>query len=243
MAVRRIIFRLDFRPNFDIVDAPGTVMRLLDPDQDGFWDALHDAQAKRLIVADWISPDGTEFRKVSVEPVALTFSIERSTGFEMDRIEHDATFSKVLNRVQNIYEKFKLSKLQRAGIRFYYMPSAFAGAESLELFRKQISGDFTGGLEKQFGDVRDVGISYEGGHEDGVSYNFRAGPYFPRESKKYVEKIGEKLESETIASIFDIDLYETDFVMGVRILPWVKDQVARFRVGVKALEQLLIAKA
>ena len=215
-------------------------MRLLDPDQDGFWDALHDSQGKRLIVADWISSDGTEFRKVSVEPVALTFSIERSTGFAMDRIEHDPSFSKILSRIQSIYERFKLSKLQRAGIRFYYMPPAFSPeASSFDIFRKQISEDLTTDFEKHFGAVKDVGISYEGGHEDGVSYNFRAGPYFARENKKYVEKIGDKLESENIQSIFDIDLYETDFVMGVRVLPWVKDQISRFRMGIVSIEKLL----
>lgn len=230
MSVRRVIFRLDFPPSFDIIDAPGAVMRILDPDSEGFWDQLQDVTAKRLISAEKLSQDGAEFRKVTVEPTTIVLELERANGIGESRFEHDSVLETLLQKVQAVCEAYKIKKLRRAGIRFYYLPKSNQTSEaSLQLHQSLVRNEFLSAVRRSVGATKDFGLQFDGEHEDGVSFHLRFGPYFKTEARKYFEKVSESIPGDEISRICDLDLFENNFEMGTRIHPWVKSQVAKFR--------------
>lgn len=245
MRVHRLIFRLDFqRPNFAIIDAPGTVMRMISEMGDTkYWSEFQDSSSTRAIAGTTRDPEGGTFRQFSVEPTAIFFSFESSNGISLTTLGSDSTIGSLFKGVHAICETFKAELFSRAGIRFIVMDNIPTTASGLlPKVESLFDNELLNHINSTLGTVTDMGFGLDGESDDKLKYHLRFGPrtageatkYFSAETAKQLEESG-----NTANFIADIDFFEQDFAMTVRAYQWCKAPIEKAQKITKAVTEFI----
>jgi hypothetical protein len=247
--VHRLIFRLDFqRPNFSIIDAPGTVMRLLsEMGEAEYWPEFKDASATRSISVSAHDAEGAIFRQFSVEHGSLYFVFESVPGRSVSSIFGEKTVANLFKGIHTFREHFDISQFSRAGIRFIALGNVKAkGDNLLPNFSSLIDRDLRGCVTGILGDPKDVGVAFDGEGADKIGYHVSFGPYGAEEGKKHFSpQIAKKIEEKKASSnlVIDTDFFELNFAMTVKAPQWCAQAVEKTQKFHEAIKQLVSARA
>lgn len=211
MPIHRIIFRLDFRVNFNIMNNPGKVLEVIDKAQKSFWSKFQVSSSQYTLSAFFETKNKDLFRKINIEPSAVTLELETVAGVKLDKIEIDDSYKQMLMIISKICKEYQIEKIQRAGFRLLYCDKIGNEEDSIKLFCKMFDKGITSGIEKVLGDIVDYGMSFDGHGSDKIHYHIHSGPYFPDEIRKYFKVISEEFNKNNYNMICDLDLYENDF--------------------------------
>lgn len=244
MRVYRQIFRLDFQhPNFEIINSPGTVMRILSEMGEKYWPEYQDDSANRKIVTTNKDKDKGIFRQMTVEPAALTYLFESTEGISFDSLDTNETLATLFKGVHALRETFKINEIERAGIRFIALSSIKDGNPSLEpFFGELIDSQLVRSITSNVGGIKDFGLSFDGEASDKLSYHCHLGPYAANEAKKYFTSgTANKMEKDGVSAnlIVDLDLFETKFAMTVNAAKWSKTPSLKAKKLVAEIEAYL----
>lgn len=223
--VYRLIFRLDLQqPSFEIINSPGTVMRIINDMGDKYWPELLDDATNRRIIAKSTDAEKGTFRQISAEPTSMNFVFESAEGIDIDSLDTDKNLAILFKGISALCDNFKINEILRAGIRFTMLSSLKEDNPNLkfcfgELFDSQLIRKVTSRL----GAIKDYGFVLEGEDLDKLSYRCQLGPYEVSEANKYFSATtAKKMEENSLPVnlIYDLDLYEAKFAMTVSAAKW-----------------------
>lgn len=241
MPVHRVIFRADLgSANYEILDNPGSVLRILQGAGENFFKQVQDATVNRTIVGRAGEVGDSESYRMSISPFTIDFSYESATGIDFQRFETAETLRALFKYTQELTEHFKIRKLQRAGLRLYYLGSVGKGrSELLPVFRKATHTAFVDAMEESIGSPIDYGFHFDG-EKEALKYHLHFGPYRSHEATQYFETIHSKLDATGKGNIVcDLDQYEESFVQTVTWSVWTRTAVTRAMDFVSRLERSL----
>lgn len=243
MRVHRIVFRLDFqRPNFAIIDSPGTVMKTLSDMGEQYWPDFRDESANRRVSTSKVDAEKGTFREMAVEPTHLSVVFESAAGIDLNSVDADETLSTLFKGIHSLCETFKVNDIQRAGIRLSVLGQIKGGTPSLfPLFNKLFDQHLVGSVKESLGDIKDTGIAFDGEGADKLGYHCRFGPFDASEASKYfTATTAKKMTDETSANlIFDLDIFELKFAMTVSAAKWSKSPLAKAKQLTSSVEEYL----
>ncbi len=213
MPVCRLIFRLDFELNFQIVDHPGEVMRMITQLPDEILSELRESSGRRGIAGWYKSDDGDLVRQFAVEPRSVVASIESLEGIEINRLISNEGFETLTKMADSVCEMFKVETIQRSGLRLFYFSKLHNEDRVVKAFGSVLPEGLTDGVNEVLGPIQDYGINFDGGSAQGFKYHIRSGPLRKEENKsQYFEHINELFQdSSDFDFACDIDFYEHDF--------------------------------
>ena len=211
MPVHRAIFRLDFKTNFRIIDHPGEILALIDSMPDKFWSELRESRTEREVQATFKSE--LESRLISVQPTTAFCAFESSKGYELRNLLDEPVISKVLTLVKQVCDKYQVAEIKRAGFRVFQLEEVTGSkSDSIMRLRKSVDPTLNELVAEGLGEIKDIGLHFDGSHPDGIDYHLRVGPFSADEVSKFFNDIPIEIGAATQADfIWDIDLYETQF--------------------------------
>ena len=242
MPLCRLIFRLDFDYNFDIVDQPGEVMRLIDNHN---FSEIKESQQRRGIEGTNISDDGKVASKFTVEPITIVASYEIVDGVEIDKLITDEGFLLLSKLANAICEKFHINEVKRSGIRFFYFDDDYTKDSALSAFRSLINNDLINGIESRLGGIDDYAISLNGMSDEKIKYNFKAGPIKDNEDYgKYFQHITPLMpESSSWNFMIDADLYEQNIAISkIPMHKWFRPKIEKSANLIKQVKSAIEKK-
>ena len=218
MTVHRVIYRLDFEPNFDIIDSTGRILRLIKEAGSGeHWPDLGETPDRHSVSGRNSSKEDGWWASVSIEPAALIGEFETLEGLSVEQIEKSKIISRLF-KITNIFRKeFKIEVFKRIGFRLIMFEETGESRESIRMaFQSLIDKNLSDDLVDTLGGYTDLGFALNGQHEDGLLYKMKCGPYADGEFKNYLPNMHRmcintsKIEEqeETLTLTMDIDLYE-----------------------------------
>ncbi|MDX5333500.1 MAG: hypothetical protein LPK58_05585 [Gammaproteobacteria bacterium] len=242
MSIHRVIFRFDFKANFEIVDRPGEIMRILDDVSDGFWDELREASQNRRIMAVYKKAERERVaRFIAVEPTAIYGVMESMAGWPLEDLEANRveSFRVLLRLVTKLFERFQITDLSRAGLRLIHLGTPLDRIERLRsVFRQKVATEVSSHIEKNLGEIADFGFGFEGMNEDKIHYRVSFGPYLDQESQKWFQEFGADFTAEGDPNlIFDLDLFEHDISLpSGSAARWMRPLFARAKASLHSIE-------
>lgn len=247
MPVCRLIFRLDFKLNYDIVGAPEKVMRIINESAGSFWSDLGENIKGRLITARNESEENRWGRNITVSPNTISGFFEKHEGFAIEDIENDEIFLNFVKIINRLRGQFRINDLQRCGLRFFYF-SKIASEENAvnQAFQRMLDNTLLEEVISSLGEIQDIGIHLEGSHEDKIKYHVNCGTYFKGEAEKkgYLEYFANKFDQvKEFDFICDIDLYEDSFFLSemASYAKWCNPLINKARKFIN-LGELLLSK-
>lgn len=246
MPVCRVVFSLDFNINYEIINAPGKVMELLNESVDNFWSTLGENPTGRRITAINESEEQRWGRNFSVRPNRIGASFEKHEGISIKNIANDDVFHKLVKITNKVREQFHIKNLQRCGLRLFYFAKLGSKKDEVkQAFQKMLDKPLVDGILPCLGEIQDIGIVVDGVHEDKIKYHFRCGPYFKGEAdkKKYLQYFGDKFDqTENFDMVCDIDLYEHSFSLTemVSFAKWCNPLLNKAQKFINLFESLLL---
>jgi uncharacterized protein YggL (DUF469 family) len=218
MPVHRVIYRLDFEPNFDIIDSTGKVLGLIKEAGNGnHWPDLGEISDRHSVSGRNSSREDGWWTSISIEPAALIGEFETLEGLSVEQIEKSKFVSRLFKITNTFRKEFKIEDFKRIGFRLIFFEEIETDRESLrKAFQSLIDKNLSDNLVKTLGGYTDLGIAFNGQHEDGLLYKMKCGPYADGELKNYLPNMQRiyintnRMEEQEISLSFtmDIDLYE-----------------------------------
>lgn len=240
MPVCRLIYRIDFALNFKLIDAPGTIFRLLSSPDREYWETFGEASQQRVISGTFISDKRDYFRSVSIQPQAIVLVFESIAGVDLSTLEADPDFTRMLTIAGAVADEFNIDDVKRMGLRlFYFSKVPGSRADIGGAFRNMIREDVTKAVEGAIGGITDYGIALDGKGEDGIHFHLRYGPVVPEEAHKYFDQIDKvAFEENSFNFVCDLDLYEKDFALAkAPPAKWVRRLIRKHRSAIAACER------
>lgn len=244
MPVCRLIFRLDFKANFKIIDHPGEVMRIIHAAGNEFLPRLSENQQVRTISGVFSSKEKTIFRSLSVEPNAIYGIIETVNGIEIKSLENDHNFSGLIKIAGTICKEFGIKEIARSGLRLFFFKKLYTNDKQMHsAFRRLYDGHIVQSLEKILGNIDDYRIAFDGQHEEKIHYHFNCGPYRSDEAGKYLVEIADEFKQQVNYDfIADLDLFEKDFELSAVLTKWYLPLFRQAEQTYDTLEKNLLEK-
>jgi len=220
MPICRIIFRLDFvKPIYQIIDSPGQLMKIIDTTWQKDTIEIGENYSKRLVSSRYMSKENQEGIIFNVDPKNINFSFEKNV-----------IYSKVIKCTNEIRRSFDINEIKRAGLRVFYFDTLSHNTKLC--FLNTIDKCFTSKIQTSLGAIEDLGISFDGTHDDGIKYHYQTGPYFEREATKYLQYFPGLFNSNNNYNIVsDFDLYEENFELTatVSIVKWIQSLIEKIK--------------
>lgn len=224
MSVHKIIFRLDFEPNFQIMDSPGEILRLLYESGGGKdWPELGETKEKRAVTGKCFMKEKGWNAAISIEPVAISGHVESIPGLPLDKLEDTAPVSRFFKTANRIRKKFIINQFKRTGFRIFLFETeketGLTRDTCQQAFRGLYHKELLSALQNQLGDFEDAGMAFDGIHEDAIQYHFKWGPYRNGELRQYLQQFDSIYKhcssdpfphDEDMILTLDIDFFETD---------------------------------
>jgi hypothetical protein len=247
MAICSLIFRLDYKQNFEILNQPGTIMRIISNEGGKkFWNEFQDSPQNRHIAATYLDDKKPSlFRQITVDPTTITFSIEFAPGIKLEKIGDNESFTGLSKIVKSLCNNFNIDEILRCGIRIIYFNSIGNNNPNLKTYSNKFFDDkLLGVIEKSIGHPEDYGFSFDGTSNDNIKYRLRFGPYTKDEAKKYLEHVHENMANNCEFNfICDLDLYELKFSLAQRRpIAWSKPLLEKAQKLINGLENSLLEK-
>lgn len=218
MSVHRVIYRLDFEPNFDIIDSTGQILRLIKESGDGkHWPDLGEIPDRHSVSGRNSSKEDGWWTSITIEPAALIGEFESLEGISVEQVEKSKFIHRLFKITNTLRKTFHIDTFKRVGFRLFLFEETLADrATVLTAFQSFVDKKFSETLIETLGGYTDLGIALNGQHEDGLQYKLKCGPYADGELKNYLSNIHRmNLDTERIAVketnltlTLDIDLYE-----------------------------------
>jgi hypothetical protein len=247
MPVCRLIFQINYKGNFDIIEKPGQVMRVLNDTDTGFWHNLGENVNIRTVNGNSKIEEEKHFRELSVSPNTIRSAIEHHQGIEINDLPTHDTIRKIIKITNALRKEFNIDELVRFGIRFFYFANLGLGQERIaSIFNKLFDAPIVDAISNKLGSIDDSGIAFDGTHEDQVKYHFKCGPYFSKEASKYLKQFVSSFEKETeYDMVFDIDLYENNFNLNkdVSIIKWIEPALIKMNDIIEDTKRIILEKA
>ena len=245
MPYHRVIFRLDFMPNFDIIETPAKTMRIIMEKYDSFLPDLGEDIVQRSITAKYEAASGDYIRSITVTPTAITGLIDTSKGIKRSGVLTDTDLAKLIKIANELRSSYHINNLVRTGLRFYYFSKIAAQEGSVNnAFQRLFDHKFIKSLHATLGTVNDLAFVLDGEHEDKILYHLRSGPYFKGElsRKKYLTINPDKFdENNDVDLILDVDMYENNHTLNetVSFAKWCDPLVKRANKLIEELKPML----
>jgi hypothetical protein len=222
--VFRLIYRLDFPRNYEIINLPGEIVRILveEPEKD-FFSEVGDDRIARKVLGRTIPEDGKVLKAMSVEPTAIVLEYESADGVPISRLEDIPDFKAMLALLEITLNRFKITNINRAGLRLFVFDNVTEKFDrTLQFFKAQVSAGLLDACESSLGQAMDVGFVFEGKAESGLSYNFRTGPFRgASEVRRYLSHVHPRFAKDSARDVvFDVDVYEQNFSYGRSNAKW-----------------------
>jgi hypothetical protein len=248
MRVFRAIYRLDFLRNYEMMNQPGTVARLVEAlGAGGFFDAYGEERAARRLLAKCLVKAEARSRAVSVEPTAIVCDLERSDGIAIDALTEDGDFARLCTLATNLLTEFRISRLERAGLRLFLFGSNGENRKAVvRACRSLLVSSLRDEAESALGVAADVGVAMDGISDTNISYHFKIGPFVGSEEiGKYFSSINELLgDSFKPDTVIDLDLFENKFTLtALKAINWSRPQVTLAAKLASKMAQLIAVQA
>jgi len=223
MPVCKVIFRLDFKLHFGIIDSPGKIFEI-------FWDTLNlgnrpNSQLSKSPVHRIISVqtrDGERGPVASFNASPSTFdgALEKIEGIELLNLLETEPLLSLVRLAGRLCENFNIDIISRSGFRLIYLGKVGDSfQDALASFNGFFKPNYITSVEEKLGRISDVGIIWEGADESGVKYRCHSGPYRSQEAPRYFTSIIDKIStSSDFDTICDLDLYEQNFSISKRTI-------------------------
>lgn len=224
MPICRLIFRLDFKVNFEIIEHAGTIMQTL-------WEAfekenpknleLRENKNNRTVTIRFVSESGDFMRHLNVEPTSIHGAFESIEGVEIDKLLNDTKGFMFLTKLASrLCEKLHVENIIRSGLRLFYLNKlGKQNHDIVRAYQKMFNPEMIGKLENELGTIQDYALILDGAADDGVHYHFSTGPYRAEEAQKFFYEIANAFKEQTdYDMICDVDLYENNFSLSNRPL-------------------------
>ena len=206
--IAKIIFRIDFPTNFEMLDSFGKLMNSLEKKSNTPYflkkAILHDSPSKKVILK--AENDDCQMQ--------LTNNLSTYDGvieFITDYKSSTPTNNPFFKLAQSHYNKIAdlgIDKFVRVGARFYVLVKneKFTFTKLKKYFDKKMS-DFSCEFDEHFKDPYDSSIIIERENSVGEVFHLQFGPYRKEESAKYYQY--ERPEKEAL--FFDVDIWQLNF--------------------------------
>ncbi len=249
-----MIFRLDFEPNFSIIDSQGRILHILQKAGEGrHWPDLGITSDKHQVTGKKISREDGWLAAISVGPANISGHMESLEGIPLENIEDSLPVSRLFRIVNIIRKEFHVSNYKRTGVRFLLfeddMESNSDGIK--EAFLCLFDHNMVRDLSPTLGAFTDCGMAFDGSNEDGINFHLKWGPYREGELKRHLQEFDHfyrncisspyKTDSD-IALTIDIDFYETDHQLheSVGFGKWCRPLIDRALRMKKDIEETII---
>ena len=244
MSIHRLIVRLDFKPNFDIIDRPGSIMRLVeDSAGQDYWRELRENRDQRQVIAI-MRRDGKS-ANFTVEPSSVNFGYEAIEGLDFRRLADNDDISFLIKLMQDICAHFSVIAIERVGIRFFYFNKVLPSLDDVKRgFNQLYDRSLLDSTREHVGDIKDYLISFDGASDDKVEYHFKMGPYHQSEASKYLKELAsEFMKNEEPNFICDLDLYENSIsIPKVSFVKWLRPFIDKANKLLVNVESIIVAK-
>ena len=223
MSVHKLIFRLDFEPNFNIVDSTGKILRLLqEAGKRKHWPDLGETAEKHSISGRNISKEEGWLTSITIDPVAISGHIESLQGIPIEKIEDSKPVSRLFKITNEFRREFHINNLKRTGFRlFLFEENPKVNKKNVKkAFLHLFDKDLINSLSEVLGTFTDSGIGFDGTHDDGIQFHLHWGPYTQGELKRHLQEFGQlykhcdtdpfKSQDDGLIVTVDIDFFEKD---------------------------------
>ncbi len=222
MALHKLILRLDFEPNFEIVDSTGKILRLLHDRGEGkHWPDLGEVPEKHQVTGKNFSKDEGWLASISIDPVAISGYLESLEGIPLEKIGDSPPVQRLFKIVNLIRQKFSISNFKRTGLRFFLFEEItdMKNDTVREVFLTFFKKEMVKALHDSLGFITDCGMAFDGANDDGIQYHLKCGPYKKGEIERYLQELHSFCKNNDIfpykpdsntGLIIDIDFFEMD---------------------------------
>jgi len=199
-----------------MMNRPGDVVRILNDDprakssDKSFFTVVKGNQQNSQFWGEHTDSDLRIFRKISFAPKDAFLEIESITGVPLPDLLSNENFKYLSKILSGAGAEFGISKIARAGIRFFYFNRL--PTDVLSRFSSLISDDLTKTVSEHLGDITDFGLNFDGTNENGIQYHLKIGPFLgANETSRYLNNFVKEFDKETDYNfICDLDMYETN---------------------------------
>jgi len=248
MPIYRLVFRIDFEPVFDIFDSKGKIMRILldeKMDDSKFLPDLLEDSKSHAVLAKFTNKD-EDIRTFTVEPTSLSASFESINGAECSALGSHIVFHKFIKLANIFRQEFSINDLKRCGLRLLHFDTiGIHDCSSIQQFKSIIDNRIAHEIEQTVGNITDIGLAFDGAHDDKTKYHIKFGPYSTDGIDKYFVHIAEKFDETTEHdTIIDIDIYEEDFRINntVSFIKWCNPIIEKANKSVNVITSRLTSK-
>ena len=163
MRALRAILRLDYERNYEMINRPGTVAKLLsDETPAGFFDFFGEDRGARRLIAKRVITEKARYRALTVEPTAIVLDLESVAGWPIQAIEDSEDFLTLCAVANALLKEFKITKFERAGLRLFLFGQAAPTLDKVVLAcRGLVNTAVISAMQTHTGKVKDVGIAME----------------------------------------------------------------------------------
>ena len=248
MPICRFIFRLDFKVNFDIIDSPGKILRLLSDLKKGneplFLDLSEDGQ-KRLITGRYISREKKKSYNFTVEPISIHGGMEAVEGVDIEKLEDNDILINLVKTTNKLRKEYHIADLVRCGFRMIFFDNIGDSVENVTLaIKKMLNNNFIQEFTSNIGNIEDIAIALDGTHEDAIKFHFRCGPYHKDEAQKkqYLSLFASTIDKDQEFNfIADLDFYEENFSLAeaVSFQKWLQPVISKANNSISTIKSTI----
>ncbi|OCC15400.1 hypothetical protein DBT_1147 [Dissulfuribacter thermophilus] len=243
MSIHKLIFRLDFEPNFQVIDSPGRILQLLHEAGGGKdWPELGETREKRTITGKIFDREGGWLASITIDPVAISGYMESISGLSLEKIEDSTPISRLFRITNKIRQEFSINIFKRTGLRMFL----FETEEETNLvksacqkgFYRLYEQDLLSVLQENLGSSTDCGMAFDGINDEEMQYHIKWGPYRESELRQHLKEFHSIYKNcssdpfppdENIILTIDIDLFETDHSISesISLAKWCRPMIER----------------
>ena len=253
MPINKLIYRLDFEPNFDIIDSAGKILRIFQEQgkDEKTWPQLGDTIENRSVTGKNLSDENGLWYSITILPTSIIGQFESIEGINFVDIEKTKFFNDLTKTTNILRKEFKLTNFTRTGIRFYlFNPLSYELKEVHSGFNQMLSS-FSQNFYETLGGIVDSGVQINGENDDGIRYNFRFGPYLKdfgkiidyANKKPKIKQLVDSIEKD-FKLTYDIDFFEKNKYLSetTNLKKWASPIIQRAFEAISIIESSVIKK-
>jgi len=177
LRILKLIYRFDFEPSFEMIDQPGSVMRVLSDTRAGYWADIGDNRGTRLILGEHRGQDQAYYASIRFEPTTLSGHFEHGEGLAFDSPQIGEFLDAVGFSSQQVFDKFRIRDFARAGARFQAISGTTnSPLDPSEAMRALIPSSGVKSSSRFVRETKDFNITIEGTMESEISFKITTGP-------------------------------------------------------------------